>query len=140
MNRTSLITLLVVAGVALAAGGYYAGRHAPGSDAQPTAAAASVPGDKRVLYWHDPMVPGQRFDKPGKSPFMDMQLVPVYADSDAGDGGVKVSPGLFFLRRLVRLYPVRRQDRPLLGTLPGRRVPEPISLHTTSSILCKSMI
>ncbi|UUZ51884.1 hypothetical protein LP420_38305 [Massilia sp. B-10] len=25
------------------------------------------------------MVPGQRFDKPGKSPFMDMQLVPVYA-------------------------------------------------------------
>src|SRR6266853_3362902 len=26
------------------------------------------------------MVPGQKFDKPGKSPFMDMQLVPVYAD------------------------------------------------------------
>lgn len=23
---------------------------------------------KKVLYWHDPMVPGQRFDKPGKSP------------------------------------------------------------------------
>jgi Cu(I)/Ag(I) efflux system membrane fusion protein len=38
------------------------------------------------------MVPGQRFDKPGKSPFMDMQLVPVYADSGPGDGGVKVSP------------------------------------------------
>ncbi|MEM5426949.1 efflux RND transporter periplasmic adaptor subunit [Cupriavidus oxalaticus] len=39
---------------------------------------------RRVLYWHDPMVPGQRFDKPGKSPFMDMQLVPVYADGDGG--------------------------------------------------------
>ncbi len=26
-------------------------------------------------YWYDPMVPAQRFDKPGKSPFMDMQLV-----------------------------------------------------------------
>lgn len=38
------------------------------------------------------MVPGQRFDKPGKSPFMDMQLVPVYADGETGDGGVKVSP------------------------------------------------
>lgn len=37
---------------------------------------------KKVLYWHDPMVPGQRFDKPGKSPFMDMQLVPVYAEGD----------------------------------------------------------
>lgn len=38
---------------------------------------------KKVLYWHDPMVPGQRFDKPGKSPFMDMQLVPVYAEGIA---------------------------------------------------------
>jgi len=55
----------------------------------PSAAANASPakaGDvdlssgKRVLYWHDPMVPGPRFDKPGKSPFMDMQLVPVYAD------------------------------------------------------------
>ena len=55
---------------------------------------AQKPGDvdpatgRKVLYWHDPMVPGQKFDKPGKSPFMDMQLVPVYADggsaSDAG--------------------------------------------------------
>ncbi|MDO3620426.1 efflux RND transporter periplasmic adaptor subunit [Ralstonia pseudosolanacearum] len=45
---------------------------------------------KRVLYWHDPMVPGQRFDKPGKSPFMDMQLVPVYADGDAGGSGVAI--------------------------------------------------
>jgi Cu(I)/Ag(I) efflux system membrane fusion protein len=46
---------------------------------------------KRVLYWHDPMVPGQKFDRPGKSPFMDMQLVPVYADS--GDAsGVTIDP------------------------------------------------
>jgi membrane fusion protein, copper/silver efflux system len=45
-----------------------------------------------VLYWHDPMVPGPKFDKPGKSPFMDMQLVPVYA-SEADDGGkVAISP------------------------------------------------
>ena len=33
---------------------------------------------KRVLYWHDPMVPGRRFDQPGQSPFMNMALVPVY--------------------------------------------------------------
>jgi Cu(I)/Ag(I) efflux system membrane fusion protein len=37
------------------------------------------------------MVPGQKFDKPGKSPFMDMQLVPVYADEAAGENaGVRV--------------------------------------------------
>jgi membrane fusion protein, copper/silver efflux system len=48
---------------------------------------------KKVLYYHDPMVPGNKFDKPAKSPFMEMMLVPVYADSDGGDGSkVTVSP------------------------------------------------
>ncbi len=42
---------------------------------------------KRVLYYHDPMVPATRFDQPGKSPFMDMMLVPVYADAGAANGG-----------------------------------------------------
>jgi Cu(I)/Ag(I) efflux system membrane fusion protein len=53
--------------------------------------AADASG-KKVLYWHDPMVPGQKFDKPGKSPFMDMQLVPVYASDGGGEGTVKISP------------------------------------------------
>jgi Cu(I)/Ag(I) efflux system membrane fusion protein len=47
---------------------------------------------RKVLYWHDPMVPGQKFDKPGKSPFMDMQLVPVYADGGGDEGKVSISP------------------------------------------------
>ena len=47
---------------------------------------------KRVLYYHDPMVPGNKFDKPAKSPFMDMMLVPVYADSDGDASQVTVSP------------------------------------------------
>ncbi len=47
---------------------------------------------RKVLYWHDPMAPGQKFDKPGKSPFMDMQLVPVYADDGGDDGNVTISP------------------------------------------------
>ncbi|EEF24797.1 conserved hypothetical protein, partial [Ricinus communis] len=48
---------------------------------------------KRVKYWYDPMVPNQRFDKPGKSPFMDMQLEPKYANegSDGEEGGVTIS-------------------------------------------------
>jgi Cu(I)/Ag(I) efflux system membrane fusion protein len=32
-------------------------------------------GDAAPAYWYDPMVPQKRFDKPGKSPFMDMPLV-----------------------------------------------------------------
>ena len=47
---------------------------------------------RRILYWHDPMVPGQRFDKPGKSPFMDMQLVPVYEGEESSGGSVAVDP------------------------------------------------
>lgn len=54
-------------------------------------AGATQQGERKALYWHDPMVPNARFDKPGKSPFMDMQLVPVYADEDGG-AAVKVSP------------------------------------------------
>lgn len=46
---------------------------------------------RKVLYYHDPMVPGNKFDKPAKSPFMDMMLVPVYADGDAGSDGSKVT-------------------------------------------------
>ena len=32
---------------------------------------------RKVLYYHDPMVPGNKVDKPAKSPFKDMMLVPV---------------------------------------------------------------
>jgi membrane fusion protein, copper/silver efflux system len=35
---------------------------------------------KEVLYWYDPMKPEVHFDRPGKSPFMDMDLVPKYAE------------------------------------------------------------
>jgi len=46
---------------------------------------------RKILYYQDPMVPGTKFDKPAKSPFMDMMLVPVYADSDTDHGTVTVS-------------------------------------------------
>jgi Cu(I)/Ag(I) efflux system membrane fusion protein len=46
-----------------------------------------------VQYYHDPMVPGRKFDSPGKSPFMDMMLVPAYSGADSADSSsVKVSP------------------------------------------------
>jgi Cu(I)/Ag(I) efflux system membrane fusion protein len=79
-------------------GMYRLGMAEGGRNAQsPTHAADSTRTDqtgKKVLYWHDPMVPGQQFDKPGKSPYMDMDLVPVYADDQQADGAVKVPPGV----------------------------------------------
>jgi Cu(I)/Ag(I) efflux system membrane fusion protein len=48
--------------------------------------------EKQPIYWRDPMYPQHRFDKPGKSPFMDMMLVPVYADDGAAQNGVTIDP------------------------------------------------
>jgi Cu(I)/Ag(I) efflux system membrane fusion protein len=87
MKRAAVgLFLLAAIGVAAWAGYRYALSrmdHAP-------APAASA--ERKVLYWYDPMVPQQRFDKPGKSPFMDMQLVPKYADEALEAGAVSISP------------------------------------------------
>ncbi len=32
------------------------------------------PQNVKILFWYDPMYPNTRFDKPGKSPFMDMDI------------------------------------------------------------------
>jgi len=95
VNRAAIILCSLLAGVVLATGGFIAGRSSStGRGAQPgTAPAAAASTGRKVLYWHDPMVPGARFDKPGKSPFMDMQLVPVYADA-ASDAGIQVSAAM----------------------------------------------
>ena len=43
-------------------------------------AAASKTGERRILYWVDPMHPAYKSDKPGIAPDCGMQLEPVYAD------------------------------------------------------------
>ena len=65
---------------------------------------------KTVKYWYDPMAPNQKFDQPGKSPFMDMQLVPKYADESAAgsaeEGGVSV-PSQTLQNLGIRVEPAR---------------------------------
>ena len=80
-RRTLVISIIIAALIASGAGYWYLSRANP--DASDMSKGKS---ERSVLYWHDPMVPGQKFDKPGKSPFMDMQLVPKYADEMADDG------------------------------------------------------
>ncbi len=93
MNRIQKSFIAVATAVAIAAGAFYLGLNAARDPGVPHAAAphaVASSSERKVLYWQDPMSPGQKFDKPGKSPFMDMQLQPVYAD-EGGDSGVKVS-------------------------------------------------
>jgi Cu(I)/Ag(I) efflux system membrane fusion protein len=94
MSRLQLAIAAVVAAIVLAAASFQLGRTTADRAVADSPSPAASAGERQVLYWHDPMVPGQRFDQPGKSPFMDMQLQPVYADEAGGSGdtGVSVSP------------------------------------------------
>lgn len=76
---------LVIAGLA-GATGFWLGRD-NGAQAEPPTAAADT---RQVLYWYDPMMPTQHFQAPGKSPFMDMQLVPKYAGDEAAPSSLSV--------------------------------------------------
>ena len=76
--RAGLLAAVLIAG----GSGYYLGQS--GDDATPAGASAD---GRKVLYYYDPMFPNQKFDKPGKSPFMDMQLEPKYADDATGTSG-----------------------------------------------------
>ncbi len=92
-TRQTALAIAVLAALGVVGFGAYqlGSRHAAPAATASTDAKTDPATGRRVLYWHDPMVPGQKFDKPGKSPFMDMQLVPVFADESADAGGISVS-------------------------------------------------
>lgn len=85
MKTITKLSLVALAIAGALGAGYYAGKQSHGT------LAPAAQSERKVLYWYDPMTPGQRFDKPGKSPFMDMELVPRYADEATEEGGVTVS-------------------------------------------------
>jgi Cu(I)/Ag(I) efflux system membrane fusion protein len=101
MNTSRILpTLPVVVAVAVlaalsAAGGYWFARKGGSAMRSGAAAASGTPeatNARKALYWYDPMVPNQHFDKPGRSPFMDMQLIARYADERDEDNGVRIDP------------------------------------------------
>ncbi len=86
--------------------------------------AATIPKTKKILYWTDPMIPGYRSDKPGKSP-MGMDLVPVYAEPEvSGSVSEAVSPEGYTpilvtpqKRQLIGVTTAPVQTRPLTKTI-----------------------
>lgn len=88
-----------------------------GDEETPAGATADC---EEVLYWYDPMVPDQHFDEPGKSPFMDMQLVPRCADEEAGAAGVSIDPALvqnFGIRTATAELGVLEREAVVTGTI-----------------------
>jgi Cu(I)/Ag(I) efflux system membrane fusion protein len=100
-ERNSQVKTLVgvVALLALGVGGGYWWAHSTMMSGQPAGPTSSMPmanppaaagNSGKPLYWYDPMIPTQHFDKPGTSP-MGMQMVPKYANEGSEGAGVRVS-------------------------------------------------
>ena len=102
----ALLVAVILAAIS-AAGGYRLGLRG-----QERSASAETQ-ERKPLYWYDPMAPDQHFGQPGKSPFMDMQLIPRFADETTRDGAatVKIDP------RIVQNLGIRmtRVERGTLG-------------------------
>ncbi|SUX75039.1 copper/silver efflux system membrane fusion protein CusB [Citrobacter freundii] len=92
IKNTALILAGMIAGGVISVGiyTYYSSANVTAKTGQ-----ASQKEARKVLFWYDPMYPNTRFDKPGKSPFMDMDLIPKYADEETASAsapGVRIDP------------------------------------------------
>lgn len=110
LNQTLSIGIIAAAIItAIAIGAWYLNTRKEEA-ASTTTVEDMTKKERKALYWTDPMVPGFKADKPGKSPFMDMDLVPVYED-EAGTAIVSVRPEI--VQTLgVRTYTVTRDSQP----------------------------
>jgi Cu(I)/Ag(I) efflux system membrane fusion protein len=84
--KTSHVTALSMVLLVGAALGFGIARWTGDGHSPVTAAPA-----RKILYWHDPMKPDVKFDKPGKSPYMNMDLLPVYADDGQQGPAVRMN-------------------------------------------------
>lgn len=118
MKRPFVILAVVIVAAALLVLGYLGGRrHAsPASmTAHPSPAAPDTA--EEPLYWYDPMMPEQHFDKPGLSP-MGMKMAPRYASSGVAAGAVGIDPTI--VQNLgVRTAVVARRMLSRTVTVPG---------------------
>jgi len=87
MKIIRTLGLLVVIAAAFAGGYIY--KAVKGS-----AAETAQKGERKVLYWVDPMHPAYKSDKPGIAPDCGMKLEPVYADggATAAPAGANLKP------------------------------------------------
>ena len=126
-----LIALAAIAATVLALAGFSAtAREKLSAWAKPAGAVAAAPaaasGERKILYYEDPMHPQYRSDKPGIAPDCGMKLTPVYAEetgpaAPATPGAAPSTPGA------VQISAARQQ---LLGV-----VTEPARYRTLDKTL-----
>ena len=109
MKRQPLLLIAVLGIAALAAGTWYV--LARGKEAAVPAPGVAAEKERKILYWTDPMIPGFKSDKPGKSP-MGMDMVPVYADDATADSAVVTIRPEVVQNLGVRTYQAKRGAPP----------------------------
>ncbi|MGS0997553.1 efflux RND transporter periplasmic adaptor subunit [Rhodanobacter sp. UC4451_H18] len=130
MKRPWVVFAAIVAAMALLVAGYLGGRRQAATVSTHLPATAPDTAGK-VLYWYDPMVPEQHFDKPGLSP-MGMEMVPKYADGSAAAGTVRIDPST--VQNLgVRTAPVERRVLSSALRVPGTVAWNPREAATVSA-------
>ena len=80
MKAVRTIAVLLVIAAAFAGGYVYRA-------VKSNLAGSAEKGERKILYWQDPMHPAYKSDKPGIAPDCGMKLVPVYAD----EGGAQAA-------------------------------------------------
>lgn len=91
-RRPLFLTAALAAAVLAAALVWYVVARNPEKSAPSLAAGAQK--ERKILYWTDPMIPGFKSDKPGKSP-MGMDMVPVHegeGEATEGESVVTIRP------------------------------------------------
>jgi Cu(I)/Ag(I) efflux system membrane fusion protein len=117
MKRSDSVWMLMGALLLAGSAGYLLGRWPATQIAASGGSIASSSASQSVLYWYDPMVPEQHFDKPGLSP-MGMQVVPKYAEARDLAGSVQIDPST--VQNLgVRVAPVQRRVLNYTLQVPG---------------------
>jgi RND family efflux transporter MFP subunit len=80
--------------------------------------AGGQAGEKKILYWYDPMHPQYRSDKPGTAPDCGMELVPQYAEEEAdrpmAEGTVRISAER---QQLIGVKTARAERQSVLRTI-----------------------
>ncbi|MBI3545127.1 MAG: efflux RND transporter periplasmic adaptor subunit [Gammaproteobacteria bacterium] len=104
-NKKIALALIVIVAVGAALAAWY--YRMPKLDSTTSTSAKT---ERKILYWTDPMLPGFKSDKPGKSP-MNMDMVPVYEGETAADDANSVTVASQIVNNLgVRTHQVKRAD------------------------------
>ncbi len=93
--RKAILAVIPLIAAALVLSGCGKSEKGSGNSNGNSTKVAATSGSRKVLYWYDPMNPTIHFNHPGKSPTMDMNLVPMYADGGENNPNViRIDPAM----------------------------------------------